>query len=246
MSDPRPRTLVGLADRLPLTCTKEGVCCRGHRIQILPWELARLARLLGRTPREVRDACTEHGIRLAIVSEESTFRCIFADHPEGCSVHAARPLPCRLFPLARQRVGADISWYHPGSTLPCLTSCPTVVNTPPITVGAWLETQDLEVNARASDAVGDLVAGLLALVDQLGGSQQSTTTTQALVDSLGAQWYDLVTIPEVDEDDPHRFAAEHGRMLALAATKDPERAATHLGATAALLALAAGITLSQR
>jgi hypothetical protein len=242
--DSRPRIPVGLDDRLPLTCTREGVCCRGHRIPILPWELARIARHHCVDPRTARERWTEHGVRLAVRPDGPSFRCVFADHPLGCGVHGVRPLPCRLFPLARERVGDRVAWWYPGPALPCLSRCPSVTATPPVTVRDWLETQDLDLHTRASDAVGDLVAGLHDLIARLGGATAPVPTTiPELVATMGPAWHDLATIPDVADEDPRAFAAEHGRRLATAASGEPERAADRLALVAALLAMAAGVSV---
>ncbi|MFM2091207.1 MAG: hypothetical protein RLZZ127_1696 [Planctomycetota bacterium] len=238
----RPRIPVALDDRLPLTCTREGVCCRGHRIPLLPWELARIARHHGVDARTARERWTEHGVRLAVVPDRGSFRCVFADHPLGCGVHGVRPLPCRLFPLARERTGDRVAWWFPGPDLPCLSRCPSVVAAPPVTVRAWLATQDLDLHTRASDAAGDLVAGLHALIDRLGGAPVPVPAgLTELVAALGPEWYDLATIPDLEDEDPRAFAAGHGRILATHASRDPEAASARLALVAALLAQAAGI-----
>ena len=246
MSSRRLRIAVGLDDRLPLTCTREGACCRGHRIPLLPWELARIARHHGVDPRTARERWTEHGVRLAVVPDRGSFRCVFADHPLGCGVHGVRPLPCRLFPLARERIGDRVAWWFPGPDLPCLSRCPSVTATPPVTVRAWLATQDLDLHTRASDAAGDLVAGLHDLIARLGGATASVPQgIPDLVAALGPAWFDHATIPPIAAEDPRSFAAEHGRLLTLAASADPDHAADRLALVAALLGEAAGVAGSQ-
>src|SRR5215470_9862277 len=79
-------------------------CCHHQRIQLNPYELARLARNLGLTTTEFRAAWTEHGDGLALRQTE-TGACVFLGS-EGCTVHPDRPLVCRLYPLGRH-VSAD-------------------------------------------------------------------------------------------------------------------------------------------
>jgi len=73
-------------------------CCYGRRIQVNPYELARLARALGITTTEVIARFTMDG-GTALATRSNT-ACTFLG-PEGCTVHADRPLVCRLYPLGR-------------------------------------------------------------------------------------------------------------------------------------------------
>ena len=79
-------------------------CCHHKRIQINPYEIARLARNRGLTTSEFRAAWTEDGAGLVLGQTESG-ACVFLGS-EGCTVHPDRPLVCRLYPLGRQ-VSAD-------------------------------------------------------------------------------------------------------------------------------------------
>jgi hypothetical protein len=73
-------------------------CCYGRRIQVNPYELARLARALGITTTEVIARFTVDG-GTALARRADT-ACAFLG-PTGCTVHADRPLVCRLYPLGR-------------------------------------------------------------------------------------------------------------------------------------------------
>jgi len=73
-------------------------CCYGRRIQVNPYELARLSRGLGITTTEVIAQFTvDGGTALAIRADTA---CTFLGR-EGCTVHPDRPLVCRLYPLGR-------------------------------------------------------------------------------------------------------------------------------------------------
>ena len=73
-------------------------CCYNRRIQVNPYELARLARGLGITTTEVIARFTvEGGTALATRAERA---CVFLGE-RGCTVHTDRPLVCRLYPLGR-------------------------------------------------------------------------------------------------------------------------------------------------
>lgn len=93
------------------TCRRCMRCCHGKLIQVNPYEIARLARNRGQSTGEFRAAWTDDGagnyLRRTVDNA-----CVFLG-AEGCTVHADRPLVCRLYPLGR-RVTADgaESWSH--------------------------------------------------------------------------------------------------------------------------------------
>jgi hypothetical protein len=73
-------------------------CCRAKRIRVNPYEVYRLARNLGITTTEFIERHTVNGgTELAIRDDMS---CVFLGE-DGCTVHADRPLVCRLYPLGR-------------------------------------------------------------------------------------------------------------------------------------------------
>lgn len=92
------------AERFGYTCHRCLRCCHHKRIQLNPYEIARLARNQGVTTGEFRARWTlgAQGTELARVDAGA---CVFLG-AEGCTVHADRPLVCRLYPLGR-RVDAD-------------------------------------------------------------------------------------------------------------------------------------------
>ena len=104
LADPRAETFGYVCHR----CMK---CCHHKRIQLNPYEAARLARNRGMTTGEFRAVCTEDGAGLALGRTE-TGACVFLGS-EGCTVHADRPLVCRFYPLGRRTSpdGAEL-WLH--------------------------------------------------------------------------------------------------------------------------------------
>src|SRR5271169_1382542 len=74
-------------------------CCYNKRIQINPYESARLARNLQQATTEFRAAWTKDGAGTALKQTE-TGACVFLGD-KGCTVHPDRPLVCRLYPLGR-------------------------------------------------------------------------------------------------------------------------------------------------
>jgi Fe-S-cluster containining protein len=98
MSAAPPEPLGG-ASRFSYACLRCKRCCTGKRIQVNPYEIARLARGLGIPAAEVRARFTLEGEGV-VLDQTDTGACVFLG-PEGCTVHPDRPLVCRLYPLGR-------------------------------------------------------------------------------------------------------------------------------------------------
>lgn len=84
--------------RFSFTCSRCLSCCRNKKIQVNPYELARLAQNRGLSTARFTERYTTAGGTLLQWSTDGT--CIFLDE-HGCSVHPDRPLVCRLYPLGR-------------------------------------------------------------------------------------------------------------------------------------------------
>ena len=80
------------------TCNRCLSCCRHKKIQVNPYEIARLARNRGLNTTQFAARYTHEGGTLLRWDEDGT--CVFLD-TGGCSVHPDRPLVCRLYPLGR-------------------------------------------------------------------------------------------------------------------------------------------------
>ncbi|WP_245662097.1 YkgJ family cysteine cluster protein [Sphingomonas pruni] len=91
---PAPMTA---ASRFSYRCTRCNSCCVDKRIQVNPYEIARLARNRGVSTAEARETFITADSALR---QQEDGRCVFLGD-QGCSVHADRPLVCRLFPLGR-------------------------------------------------------------------------------------------------------------------------------------------------
>jgi Fe-S-cluster containining protein len=74
-------------------------CCRGKVIHLNPYEVARLAEVVGASTTEVLARWTSEGGATLARRDDGT--CVFLG-PEGCTVHPGRPLVCRLYPLGRR------------------------------------------------------------------------------------------------------------------------------------------------
>jgi uncharacterized protein len=224
-------TILALEDRLPLTCTRAGACCRGKAIWLNPWEVACLARARRLSPRELRDRdTTDGGIRLRLGEEEPSL-CSQYDPARGCVAHDGRPLACRLFPLGRRREGSSLRYMHPGAIFPCLDGCPEVRDLPCLTVAEYLEGQHTGGGEVAQDAylevTLDLAESALALFLEGGLAASGDRDTLPRWRSLGAMpdadravtlprdWFDALTVPPIEAPlgDPAAFVQEHRGLL---------------------------------
>ena len=110
-----PAQTLGPTTPFSYRCTRCNRCCTGKRIQVNPYEVARIARARGVSTAEARERFTVD----SVLRQDSEGRCIFLGE-YGCSIHGDRPLVCRLFPLGRvidsggavHFVRVDPSWAH--------------------------------------------------------------------------------------------------------------------------------------
>lgn len=91
-------------------CSACSHCCHHKVIQTNPFELAQLAAFLELDAADLRARWTTdgQGTELARTAQDA---CVFLG-PAGCTVHPARPLVCRLYPLGRVRAGDGTEQWH--------------------------------------------------------------------------------------------------------------------------------------
>jgi Fe-S-cluster containining protein len=213
-------------DVLHLTCVRGGGCCHAQHIPVTPWEIALLARALGLSASASRERCTtDGGTRLLADAPAGAHgkpgcRLLGAN---GCTVHASRPLACRLFPLGRS-LAEGRAIYHLADEHPCAAPCPSMSLQPRRRVGEWLQEQDVGHGERAHDAYGRLVCGLLVQAGQLAEASATFAAEAGRLASLDAgrraaqlprPWYELATAPGLPElvDDPETFVLAHAERI---------------------------------
>jgi len=84
------------------TCHQCSRCCYDKRIQVNPYEVARLAQNKRLTTTELIDNYLEPG--KPYLDNQSDGACVFLTD-QGCGVHSDRPLVCRLYPLGQMLTG---------------------------------------------------------------------------------------------------------------------------------------------
>lgn len=79
------------------TCNGCGRCCYDKRIHVNPYEIARIAEHFGTSTTEVIRMRVDVDSTLAVQADGA---CTFLEDG-SCTIHADRPLACRLYPLGR-------------------------------------------------------------------------------------------------------------------------------------------------
>lgn len=248
---------------LPLTCTRDGVCCHGHVIWVNPWEVATLAAGLGLSVAAVRERYLDcQGTRLAFdgpPDHRGKAGCRLYAAGVGCTAHPHRPLTCRVYPLGRSRLFGHIRFYQAEADFACLSLCPTVTTLPSMTVSEYLAGQDIGRGELAHDAYARVVYGLAAVARQvieLGKTDVDAIRVIAFLDEcirmtpearaaiLPETWVTVATMPQgLDIANPVQFAEAHGALL----TASVQRAAGMLDSPlteAAILYLALAVHLA--
>ena len=173
--------LPGRQARFGYVCHRCSRCCHDKKIQLNPYEVARLARNRGQTTTQFRATWTVGGAG-TVLEQTETGACVFLG-PDGCTVHADRPLVCRLYPLGRHlTLGEDEQFSrlepHPLSEGEYSDEG---------TIAAFLESQEADLFIQAAD-------GYLHWFD---------TALHALAGDLGTTPSTIVAMPPED----------HGRLL---------------------------------
>ena len=222
-------------DKLPLTCARTGTCCHGNLVFLNPWELRCLADEKKITPREFRELyCDLGGIRLKFQGKKDVRgkqACNQYIENFGCSVHIARPLACRLFPLGRQIQNNEVNYIFQGEDFPCSNGCPEVFDLPHLSVGEYLEGQETDKFEKAQDAYLELIQNLadvafIFLLDSGLFEDKNDQTLkkwralgfelpESLAEKIGVEWLDYLMIPTItaELDDPISFAQTHNDLL---------------------------------
>jgi Fe-S-cluster containining protein len=142
------------------TCHACCRCCHDKIIQLNPYEVARLAENRGLSTTDFLVRYTEHnGTALKRVEHGA---CVFLT-PQGCSVHADRPLVCRLYPLGRRVTAEGTETFHE------LTPHPQTEGEYGVdgTVQTYLTAQGAELFIDAVDRYVEVVGRLSAWVARM-------------------------------------------------------------------------------
>ncbi len=228
-------TVLSLHNLLPLTCSRAGTCCHGNLVRLNPWELARLAHAKMISSAEfLKEFTVAGGSILHFNGKPNQFgkhSCGLYSEGEGCSIHPARPLACRLFPLGRQIQNGTTQYIFQGKQFPCLNECPQVVDLPHLSVGEYLSGQETSDFENAQDEYMEVMQNLadvaLTLLLDTGladsGDRKTLNTWRnmgyadidSLVKRIGREWMTTLMLPELNDqfNDPTAFAQAHNELI---------------------------------
>ena len=109
MSKAKPGLTLTRKSAFSYTCNQCSRCCYDKRIQGNPYEVARLARNKGVSTTDLIANFLEPG--KPYLDNQSNGTCVFLTD-QGCSVHADRPLVCRLYPLGQTLTGEGLESFR--------------------------------------------------------------------------------------------------------------------------------------
>lgn len=155
------------------TCHRCLGCCRFKKIQLNPYEVARLASRLTLSTTAFIARYTTGGNVLRF-DDQGT--CIFLES-DGCAVHPDRPLVCRLYPLGRY---VDFLGVETFAQLTLEEGCHGQLRDHG-TIAQYLEEQGAFPFMHAADRYLDL---LLHLVEHLRDQELAPGQTTAVLDAV--------------------------------------------------------------
>lgn len=151
------------------TCGRCSRCCRDKGIMLNPYEVLRLARHEGLSTTEfIRQYTDTAGTQLQQRIDGS---CVFLT-AQGCGVHAARPLVCRIYPLGRHISPQDEETFSELEPHPQTEGRYGKEGT----VGGYLEVQGAGPYMRAADhylnLFREMADSLFELVENIGFTER--------------------------------------------------------------------------
>lgn len=148
------------ADAFGYDCGRCGRCCRDKQVPLNPYEILVLARARGQSTTALLDEVVEPG--WPVLRRRADGTCALLG-PQGCSVHSARPLACRLYPLARVHTRSGEERFE--RLVPRIGA--TGVHHERTSLGDWLVEQDCATALEMADRYQQLYARVLDCVGAL-------------------------------------------------------------------------------
>jgi len=160
------------------TCHACSRCCHDKIIHLNPYEVARLAQNRGVGTSEFLTQYTDAaGTALKRVEEGA---CVFLT-AEGCTVHADRPLVCRIYPLGRHVTAQGEEWFSELAPHPQTEGGYGTAGT----VEQYLTTQGAAPYIQAVDRYLDVLGRMAAVLQTCMGEELETCReAQRTVDDL--------------------------------------------------------------
>ena len=148
------------------TCNRCKRCCTNLEISVNPYDIARLAQHQGISTTEFIASYVD--VRKQSLKRQTDGTCIFLVE-SGCSVHPDRPLPCRLYPLARNITGSGKEIFV---ALPLDSDSKGEFGNTGI-VNDYLKSQEVELHLRFADEYFSFFRSLLVSLQQNGTADEA-------------------------------------------------------------------------
>ncbi len=221
MALPLCKTGLNRASPFGFSCNRCIGCCRYKKIQLNPYEIARMAHNLGISTTGFIATYTAHGGTVLQTREDGT--CIFLD-AEGCGIHPDRPLVCRLYPLGRY---VDYLGVETFSQAVLEEGCRGELNESG-TIEKYLEEQGALPFMHAADLYLNLLWDLL---DILNDQELEASESETVLEKVRVVTNDGCDGNELFRTDMDLVLEEYCRQSAIPVPEDiDERMATHIKA----------------
>ena len=183
ISQPLQREPLSRESPFSYTCNQCARCCYDKRIQVNPYEIARLAKNQDISTSELIDTYLDPG--KPYLKNLSNGACVFLTE-EGCGVHIDRPLVCRLYPLGQKRTGDGEESFHYAKPHPQTEG----VYGKDGTVEEFLQEQGVDPYLKVRDRYVERLYRMLDLLaDKVEKSEGAfSATTQGLHEDISIQY----------------------------------------------------------
>ncbi|MGC8493759.1 MAG: YkgJ family cysteine cluster protein [Syntrophobacteraceae bacterium] len=194
------------------SCSRCLACCRFKKIQLNPYEIARMADNRGISTSEFIARYTTTGGTILRSNQDGS--CVFLNI-EGCSVHSDRPLVCRLYPLGRQVDSLGVEIF---SQIEFEETCKGVFHENG-TIEQYLAEQGAAPFMRAADLYLDL---LWRLLDLLNEQRLEPSQAETILETVEAVAADSAGEHDLSWLDMDRAVAEYCRLSGIPVPKGIE------------------------
>jgi uncharacterized protein len=176
-----PLRKTGLTRQAPFffLCSRCLLCCCHKKIQVNPYEIARLAANRNLSTTEFIDRYTHNGGTILNWEEDGT--CVFLDS-KGCGVHPDRPLVCRLYPLGRHVLPSGEESF---SEIEPDQQCKGVY-TSNSTIMAYLDAQGTQPFMEAADRYLNLFWRLYQIIEEESAEPETLTAITEVFQKLAS------------------------------------------------------------
>ncbi len=224
MALPLCRTDLNRQSTFGFTCNRCLHCCRHKKIQLNPYEIARLAANRGISTTEFIARHTTCAGTVLQTKPDGT--CTFLG-ANGCGVHADRPLVCRLYPLGRY---VDFSGAESFAQIEQDEHCRGILGEDGV-IADYLEDQGAAAFMQAADRYLQLLWKLLAMVQERELASSEANAVIAAARGIADGETEAAPVPWMDMDP---VVAEHCKRKGIPVPGDPDaKMALHIEAVLA-------------